>query len=126
MAIYLEDVLFAHRLSRHLFTKYSPIYVIYNRKPVLPADLKYGLKFEAVDLFEPFNQDMFEAARSAANVMRDEIHKAAGRNIKKAQAKQKRDFDRRHLSSSMVNVGNKALLKNNRKIDRKGAKFTYH
>ena len=31
--------------------------------------------------------------------------KAAGRNIKKAQGKQKRDFDRRHLSSKMSKWG---------------------
>ena len=68
---------------------------------------------------------MFEAALSTANEMRDEIHETARRNVKKVQAKQKRDFDRRHLSSTTVNVGNKMLLQNNRKNERKGGKFSY-
>ena len=62
---------------------------------------------------------MFEAALSTENAMRDKTHEAAGRNIKKAQTKQKRDFDRRHLTYSTFNVENKVLLKNNRRNDKR-------
>lgn len=34
-----EVILFAHRVSCHLSTKYSPFYLMYNREPVLPAVL---------------------------------------------------------------------------------------
>ena len=81
-----------------------------NRQPVLLADLKYGLNSEPAYLSEPFNKDVFEGVLSTANILRDEIHEAAGRNTKKVQAKQKRDFDHRDLTSSTVDAGNKEKL----------------
>ena len=68
------------------------------------------MKSEPLDLTEPFDRKMFETVLSTANAMGDEIHQAAGRIIKKARVKQKRDFDCRHLSASTVNVGDKVLL----------------
>ena len=82
---------------------------------MLLVDLKYGMNSEPIDLSEPFDQNTFQTVLSTANAMRDEIHEAAGRNIKKVQAKQKRNFDRRHISSSTTNVGNKVLLKKQEK-----------
>ena len=38
----LDGVLFAHRSSRHWSTKYTPYFLLYNRHPVLPIDLKYS------------------------------------------------------------------------------------
>ena len=58
----INGVLFAHQVSRHASTNYSPFYLMYNREPVLPVDLKYGLNSEPASSFDgPFNQDMFEA-----------------------------------------------------------------
>ena len=68
---------------------------------------------------------MFEAVLTSTCTTRKEIHKTASINIKKAQEKQKRDFDRRHLSKIDIKVGDKVLLKNNKRSDRKGGKFTY-
>ena len=82
----LEPVLFPHRVSHHSSAKYSTFYLMYNREPVVPVDLKYGLNSEPVDLFEIFNGDMFEAVPSTEKAMRDEIQEAASRNIKKVQA----------------------------------------
>lgn len=92
----LEGVLLAHRVSSHLSTKYSSFYLIYNREPLLPVDLIYGLNPEFVDLSKPFDQDMFRAVLSIANAIRDKMHEGAGRNKKKAQAMQKSDFDCQH------------------------------
>ena len=39
----MEGVLFAHRVSKHSSTKYSPFKLLYNREPVLPIDVKYRL-----------------------------------------------------------------------------------
>ena len=39
----IDDVLFAHQVSRHASTNYLPFYLMYNREPVLPVGLKYGL-----------------------------------------------------------------------------------
>ena len=66
---------------------------------------------------------MFEAVFPSANTIRVDIHEAAGRNIKKAQEKQKRDFNRRHLSSTNVKVGDRLLLENKRRHDRDGGVF---
>ena len=75
-----------------------PFFFMYNREPVLPVDLKYGLN-SASSYNGPFDQDMFEAVSALANTIREDIHEASKRNIKKAQEKQKRDFDRRHLTN---------------------------
>ena len=68
---------------------------------------------------------MFEAVFASANTILVDIHEAAGRNIKYAQEKQKRDSDRWNLSSTNVKVGDRALLENKRRQDRKGRKFSY-
>ena len=60
---------------------------MYNREPVLPVCLKYGLNSEPVDLLKLFDKDMFEAVLSTANAMRDKIHEAACRSIMKVQVK---------------------------------------
>ena len=62
---------------------------------------------------------------ASANTIRVDIHKAAERNIKKAQGKQQGDFDRQHLSSTNVKVGDRVLLENKRRHDKKGGKFSY-
>ena len=99
---------------------------MYNREPVLPVDLKYGLNSEPASSYDgPFHQDIFEAVLASAKTIRVDIPEAAGRNIKKAQEKQKRDFDRLHLSSTNVKVGDRVLLENKRRHDRKGGKSSY-
>ena len=73
-------------MSRNASTNYSPFYLMYNREPVLPVDLKYGLNSEPASSYDgPFNQDMFETVLASANTIREDIHEAAGRNVKKAQ-----------------------------------------
>ena len=107
-------------------SNYSPFYLMYNQEPVLPVDLKYGLNSELSSSYDgPFDQDMFEAVFASANTIRVDIHEAAGRKIKKGEEKQKRDFDRWHLSQTNVKVGGRVLLENKRRHDRKGGKFSY-
>ena len=36
----IEGVLFAHRVSAHYSTKFSPFFLLYNRHPTLPIDIK--------------------------------------------------------------------------------------
>ena len=122
----IDGALFAHPVSRHASTNYSPFYLMYNREPVLPVDLKYGLNSEPPSSDDSlFDQDMFEAVFASANTIRVDIHEAAGRNIKKTQEKQKRNFDCRHVSSTNVKVGDSILLENKRRHDRSGGKFSY-
>ena len=104
----IEGVLFAHRVSRHHSIKFSPFYMMYNREPVLPIDLRYDLHAENTDLNEAFDKV--------------EVLEAATANIKKAQEKQKRGYDSRHKSSFAIKFGGSVLLKNNKRSDRKGEK----
>ena len=38
----IEGILFAHRVSRHSSTKYSPFMLMYNRQSVLSTDVKHN------------------------------------------------------------------------------------
>ena len=85
----MEGVLFAHRVRKHSSTKYSPFKLLYNREPVLPIDVKYRLSSTEISKFdEPFDKDIFDAVLVSCNVIREEVHKQAGENIKRAQEKQ--------------------------------------
>ena len=35
----IDGILFAHRLSRHSSTRYTPLFLLYNREPTLPIDV---------------------------------------------------------------------------------------
>ena len=69
--------------------------------------------------------ETFEAVLASAVKIRGGIIEEAGGNIKNVQEKQKRDYDRRHLSNTDIRIGDPVLLRNNRRQDRKGGKFTF-
>ena len=52
--------------------------------------------------------------------MRANIHHTAGENICSAQEKQRRDYNWHHQVPNKIKVGQKVLLKNQRRVDRKG------
>ena len=74
---------------------------------------------------EVFDEETFEAILASATRIRGEIHESATINIRKAQDKQKKGFDRHHLSNSEIKVGDLILLLNNKRKDRKGGKFLF-
>ena len=39
----IKGVLFAHRVSKHNSTKFSPFFLMHNREPTLPINVKYSL-----------------------------------------------------------------------------------
>ena len=129
----IDGILFAHRVSRHYSTKYSPFQLLYNRERTLPIDLKYNLdeqqaaveQIEDVDGDHPFDVKTFETVLSQAKSIREEVYEVAGANIVKAQAKQQRDYNCRHQLPNSLNINDKVLLKNLKRKDRKGGKFTY-
>ena len=70
----IDGILFAHRVSRHYSTKYSPFYLLYNREPTLPIDVKYNLN-ETIDVDDvnddhPFDVETFESVLSLSMCMR--------------------------------------------------------
>ena len=122
----VEGVLFAHRVSIHSSTKYSPFKLLYNREPVLPVDIKYQLSEMDLDENEPFDRNVFDSVLSSSAAIIKKIHKQAEENIKKAQEKQKKDYLKRHGNTvNDICVGVEVLLRNNKRKDRKGGKFCY-
>ena len=120
----MEGVLFAHRVSKHSSTKYSPFKLLYNREPVLPIDVKYRLSSTEISKCdETFDKDIFDAVLTSCNVIREEVHKQAGENIKRAQEKQ-RDYNISSVSNDIC-IGAQVLLRNNKRNDRKVGKFCF-
>ena len=68
---------------------------------------------------EVFDEETFETILASATRIRGEIHESPTSNIRKAQDKQKEDFDRLHLSNSAIKVEYLVLLRNNKRKDRK-------
>lgn len=123
----IEGVLFAHRVSKHSSTKFSPFFLMYNRHPVLPIDIKYSLNGtdETSENDQPFNMEVFNAILSSTLSLREEAHQEASKNIAKAQEKQQKHYNRRHTVPTSLKIKDKVWLKNQRRQDRKGGKFSY-
>ena len=123
----IEGVLFSHRVSIHYSTKYSPFFLLYNRHPTLPIDIKYDLIKESTNTDDqPYDFETFQAVLSSSSKIRDVAHHAADKNIKKAQKKQQSDYNKRHdTPTTILKIGSKILLQNQKRQDRKGGKFTY-
>ena len=123
----VEGVLFAHRVNKHSSTKFSPFFLMYNRRPVLPVDIKYNLNGtdETSENDQPFNMEVFNAILSSTLSLREEAHQEASKNIAKAQEKQQKDYNRRHTVPTSLKTKDKVWLKNQRRQERKGGKFSY-
>ena len=79
----MEGALFAHRVTTHACTRYSPFGHLYNRKAVLLTDIKYNSK-DLSNLDEPFDKEMFvRVLESASCCLRNQIHHKVEDNIKR-------------------------------------------
>ena len=125
----IEGILFAHRVSMHYSTKYSPFSLMYNRHPVLPIDIKYDLIHDTANNdseSDPFDIETFQAILNSAASIREATHHQASLNIEKVQAKQQKHYNNRHRTpEDALPVGSKVLLENQKRKDSKGGKFTY-
>ena len=112
----IDGTLFAHRVSIHYSTKYSPFFQMYNCHPILPIDIKYN----------PYDITAFQAVLESAALIREATNEKTSQNIKKAQAKHQKDYNKRHSTiSTALSIGSTVLLQNQRRPDRKGGKFSY-
>nr|XP_047146263.1 uncharacterized protein LOC124819105 [Hydra vulgaris] len=79
----IEGILFAHRVSRHSSTNYSPFILMCNREPILPIDVRHSLvkdesnkqehREENIDVEQPFNFNFFDAVFSLTSKVRATI-----------------------------------------------------
>ena len=84
----IEEVLFAHRVSKNTSKRFSPFFLMCNWEPTLPIDVKYYL----VDIEENeseylFEKELFDAVFATTISIRANIHQTAGENICLAQEK---------------------------------------
>ena len=98
---------------------------MYHREPTLPIDVKYSFGgIEGNESEYPFNKETTAAVLTTAISMRANIHQTAGENICLAQEKQSRDKNDYQVANK-IKVGQKVLLKNQRRMDREGGKFSF-
>ena len=125
----IDGILFAHRVSIHYSTKYSPFFLMYNRHPILPIDVKCDLIDNNADKepeSSPYDITTFQAVLESAALIREATNEKASQNIKRTQAKHQKDYNNRHSTiSTTLPIGSKVLLQNQRRQDRKGVKFSY-
>ena len=123
----LDGIPFVHRVSTHYSTKYSPFFLMYNRHPILPIDIKYDLIDNNADKepeSNPYDITTFQAVLESAALIREATNEKASQNIKKAQAKHQKYYNNRHRTiSTTLPKASKVLLQNQRRQDRKGGKF---
>ena len=72
---------------------------------------------------QPFYKETVDAVLKTAISMRANIHQTAGENICLTQENQRRDYNPHHQVPNKIKVGQKVLLKNQRRMDGKGGKF---
>ena len=70
----IERVLFAHKVSKHTSTKFYPFFLMLNREPTLPIDVKYTLVgIEGNESEHPFDKETFYVGLTTTISMRANI-----------------------------------------------------
>ncbi|KAK3910839.1 Retrovirus-related Pol polyprotein from transposon 412 [Frankliniella fusca] len=140
----LEGVLFAHRVQKQRSTGYSPFSLLYGQEPVLPIDVHLQDPEDDIDMADdpddPPEQNMtidryienFDDKEGADDFkekaafferyisMKTEVLTKARENIIQAQNEQKKEYDKRNNARPLFKIGQKVLLRNLRRDDRKG------
>ena len=108
--------------------------LVYNHETIFPIDVKHNFDKDEIkerenregdgDEERPFDIDFFDAIFSSVTKVRTTIADNAADNIKGAQKKQKRNYDRIHISKTEIKEEGIVLLKSNKRFDRKGGKFS--
>ena len=97
-----------------------------NREPSFPIDVNYiVVGIEGNEREHPFGKETFDDVLTSAISMRANIYQIAAENIYSVQERQRRDYSRRHQVPNKIKVGQKVLLKNQRRMGRKGGKFSF-
>ena len=78
----IEGVLFQHRVSKHISTKFSTFFLMFDREHIWRIGVKYGLVgIEQYEREHPFDKETFDAVLTTTISMRANIHQTASENI---------------------------------------------
>jgi hypothetical protein len=117
----LDGILFAHRTARHNSTGFSPYRVLYGRDPVLPIDVKYSTDSTVVSDQE-FDEVYVRHVVDVMTKIRHAVSVSVAASIDHAQVKQCEAYNKRHEVTYTFKLGDKVLLRNLKRADRKGGK----
>ena len=118
---YLDTCVFAYNTSRHESSKYTPFYLMFNRRAILPIEINLTEDSSA----EKYHHyvSLNEADLAATFEHRQEILELAKSNILEAQNKQKAFFDRKHANPQLYTEGQRVLKKDFTRKKTKGGKL---
>eukprot|EP00731_Ephydatia_muelleri_P022608 Em0015g191a len=119
---FLDAILFSYRVSCQDSTKHSPFYLVYGRQPRLPIEftMKCPGASERCDKPEDGLQQTIIECNIKTMV---DVRKKALENMK-AQGRQKVYYDQVHCKDrEKYKVGTLVLLKNSKKLSKKGSKM---
>ena len=121
---YLDTCVFAYNTSRRESTHCTPFEVMFGRKAVLPIDIEMR-KNTAEDVLALCHDDSDVLADNMDRLMenRRNLLEDAKANIKRAQERQKEQYDRKHAFSDAFQCGAKVLMKDLQRKKRKGGKL---
>lgn len=117
----MDGVLFAHRTATHNSTGFSPFFLLYGRHPKLPVDVgreEMTTEKDDEEFSSEYVKKVVQVMQQVHDVALDNAHEA----IKVAQTRQKKQYNARHESKLKLKPGDRVLLKNLRRADRKGGK----
>ena len=117
---HLESVLFSYRTNVHATTKYTSFFLMNGREAVLPIQLQTGNVDNGHTLVAI--TDIESEAYTQLDTIHTETFTKVASNIENAQTKQKLYYDHKHTKAEFQ-LGNQVLLRNMRKLSRKGGKW---
>src|SRR3989440_5509274 len=100
---YLEQVLFAYRITKHATTKKTPFFMTFGREAILPID--------ETDIPGNIAEKESILKRTYDLINLTEERENVRRNIGKSQEKQKERYDRKVGDETKLKIGDKVLLK---------------
>lgn len=121
---HLDQVVFAYNTAVQESTKYTPFQAMFGRMARIPVDINSSSNYDAAEKLQEFHQaDQLSFSSENAKWQKDaDIIK---KNIKTAQAKQKRNYDQKHNVAKCFSVGSNVLLKDFNRKKRKGGKLDF-
>ena len=124
----IHTVAFAHRSSMQSSTQCTPMQFLIGRPPMLPVDVKLrGADYINEDLTqEEANQIEIEVLSQNIDElkkMRDDFIQLGKENIKKAQHRQKKYYDKRNNYACNIAIGDLVMRRLLRNVARKGGKL---